>query len=714
MSDRFDDKFDQGHEHLEDDGAYEAQKMVEEAETGARFPTQGWQAWLIPVIAAAWSLFQLALAEVLLIQSDYVRAIHLAFAIVLVYLSYPLFKKRTMPDGLKWLSDRTRFRLIDLTVAGVAAYCALYIAINYEALASRMGSPTGVDIVVGLLLVALLLEAARRALGPALTCVASLFIFYSFFGPYMPDIIAFKGVSLNRFIGQITMSTEGIYGTPLDVSAKIVFLFVLFGATLEKAGGGEWFVKVAYSLLGSMRGGPAKAAVMASGLSGMVSGSSIANVVTTGTFTIPLMKDVGYPDTKAAAVEVAASTNGQLMPPIMGAAAFIIAEYCNLAYFDVIKHAFIPAVASYFALFYITHLEAGKLGLKGVPRSELPPFFKTLTEGIHFIIPLGVLIVALMVYRFSPEKSAFWSILVLYGTMIVRSLTLARREKRSFGWGARVAAKTIWESWVAGGRNMLGIGVAVATAGIIVGVVTMGLGNLIMEVVETLAMGNLVILLLLTAVASLILGMGLPTTANYIVVSSLMAPVIVQLGPDMNLVVPLIAAHLFVFYFGILADDTPPVGLAAYAASAIAQSPPIPTGVQGFIYDIRTAILPFMFIFNTQLLLIGINEDWFWVQATYIFITTVMAMFAFACATQGFFIVKNKWYESLMFLLITFIILRPQVFAGPIFGLEPVDVTMGEIAPHLPTNIVMAAGIALYGLMYLIQLPRKRRTMATL
>ena len=700
MTEKMDDLELQAESTDETDGVAEAQRMVEEAETGTRSPEHGWQSWLIPIVAASWSIFQLLLAEVVIIQADITRAIHLAFAIVLVYLSYPLFKKRDLPAAWHWLSDRSRFHLLDFLLAGLAACAALYIAVFYEDLAGRSGLYITQDLIAGAFLVILLLEAARRALGPALTCVATGFILYSFLGPYMPDLIAFKGVSLNRFMGQIAMSTEGIYGVPLDVSAKIVFLFVLFGATLEKAGGGRWFVNLAYSLLGGMRGGPAKAAVLASGLSGMVSGSSIANVVTTGTFTIPLMKDVGYPYTKAAAVEVAASTNGQLMPPIMGAAAFIIAEYCNLTYFEVIKHAFIPAVASYFALFYITHLEAGKLGLRGVAREKLPPFFKTFMEGIHYVIPLAVLIWALVIMRYSPELSAFYSILVLYATIFGQSIYLSRKEGLPLSWGLKVAAKTVWASWVAGGRSMLGIGVAVATAGIIVGVVTMGLGNLIMEVVEVLAMGNLVILLLLTAVASLILGMGLPTTANYIVVSSVMAPVIVQLGPDMHLVVPLIAAHLFVFYFGILADDTPPVGLAAYAAAAIAKSPPIPTGIQGFIYDIRTAILPFMFIFNTQLLLIGVDSV---IQGVYIFFTTVVAMFAFACATQTFFLVRNKWYESILFLFICVVILRPGYFGGMLFGAEAVD---HEGTGHLYTNIVMAFGVALYGIMWLIQKPR--------
>ncbi len=284
----------------------------------------------------------------------------------------------------------------------MAAVAALYIVLDYEGLAERQGSPIMRDAVFGLVLIVLLLEAARRSLGPALAVLATVFILYSFLGPYMPDVIAFKGVSLSRFIGQETMSTEGIYGIPLDVSSTIVFMFVLFGSIMDKAGGGQYFVRLAYSLLGSYRGGPAKAAVVASGLSGMVSGSSVANVVTTGTFTIPLMKSVGYPATKAAAVEVAASTNGQLMPPIMGAAAFIIAEYCNLPYIEVVKAAFVPAVISYCALFYITHLEAGKLGLRGVPRAELPPSGPTLLSGVHFLIPLAVIIWQLIVAQAQP------------------------------------------------------------------------------------------------------------------------------------------------------------------------------------------------------------------------------------------------------------------------------------------------------------------------
>ena len=684
---------DQNHHQPSDEGAEIAQKMAEESEFGAR-KLSGTTKHLIPIIAAAWSLFQLSLPKLIILDAVYVRSIHLAFAITLVYLSFPALKKVEAKGALAFLSARHRIGLMDWLFAGVAALSALYLALDYLGISERQGMPLTRDIWVGVILILFLLEAARRSLGPFLPLIVSLFALYSFFGPYMPDVIAFKGVSLSRFIGQITMSTEGIYGIPLDVSATIVFLFVLFGAMLEKAGGGHFFVQLAFSLLGRFKGGPAKAAVLASGLTGLVSGSSIANTVTTGTFTIPLMKRVGYPAKKAAAVEVAASTNGQLMPPIMGAAAFIIAEYCNIDYFDVVRAAFIPAIISYIALIFITHLEASKLGLRGLPKEELPKFFKLLVSGLHYLIPLGFLIYQLMILRHSPELSAFNAILVLTALILIQNPVKAYINKEPIGEALLLSVRQIWESLVAGGRNMMSIGVAVSAAGIIVGVVTMGLGGLITEVIDVIAGGNLVVLLIITAIASLILGMGLPTTANYIVMASLTAPVIVKLGADYGLVVPLIAAHLFCFYFGILADDTPPVGLAAYAASAIAKSDPIPTGIQGFTYDIRTAILPFMFIFNTDILLIGVHSIW---HIVVIFVTGVIAMFSFASLTQNYFVARNRIYESILLLGVTLMLLRPGIFVN-IFHLE---------GPANGKLFWYAIGIGIYIFVYLIQRPRR-------
>ena len=413
-----------------DEGLEVAKKMAEEEEGIARRP-EGVTKWVIPTIGVIWCFFQLSIASWWILDTVFIRSIHLGFALLIVYLNYPVFKTTRL--GLKFLSIKDRIPPWDFVIAVIACFSAVYIAVDYYGVTHRAGVPNTRDIVVGLILLIMLLEAARRVIGPALSIIALLFCIYAFFGPYMPDIIAFKGVSLSRFMGQITMSTEGIYGIPLDVSATIVFLFVLFGSMLEKAGGGHYFIQLALSILGGFKGGPAKAAVLGSGFTGLVSGSSIANIVTTGTFTIPLMKKVGYPPTKAAAVEVAASTDGQLAPPIMGAAAFIIAEYVNVPYVEVIKAAAVPAFASYAALFYITHIEASKLGLKGLPRNELPGFFKTLLSGVHYLIPLAMLLYELIVVRHSPELAAFNAIWVMAIIMLFQHPVKAYLNKEPIG-----------------------------------------------------------------------------------------------------------------------------------------------------------------------------------------------------------------------------------------------------------------------------------------
>jgi TRAP transporter 4TM/12TM fusion protein len=640
-----------------DDGLELARKMADE-ESGIGRKPEGFSGYIIPAIAICWSLFQLSIAKWVTIDSTFTRSIHLGFAMSIVFLNYPMLHKPFF--GMKFFSEKHKIPIIDYIIAAIACLSALYLAMDFMAISNRIGTPITRDIVIGLTLVVLLLEASRRVIGPALPIIAILFCTYAFLGPYMPELIAFKGVSLTRFIGQMTMSTEGIYGVPLDVSAKIVFLFVLFGSMLDKAGGGHYFIQLALSLLGGFKGGPAKAAVLGSGFTGLVSGSSIANIVTTGTFTIPMMKKVGYPATKAAAIEVAASTDGQLAPPIMGAAAFIIAEYVNVPYIDVVKAAAIPAFASYAALFYITHVEASKLGLKGIPRKELPPFFKTLIGGLHYLLPLTLLLYELIVVRHSPELAAFNAIWLMAIVMLLQDPVKAYMAKKPIGPAFRKSIASIFDALAAGGRNMVSVALATAAAGIIVGIVSMGLGGLIIQIIETISMGNIYLMLIITAFASLLIGMGLPTTATYIVMASLTAPAIVSIGGDLNFVVPLMSAHLFCFYFGILADDTPPVGLAAYAAAAIAKSPPIATGIQGFMYDIRTAILPFMFIFNSDLILHNVFS---WTQGILIFIMACLGNFAFASATQGWFIIKNKIYEIPLFLCVTFILMRPDQIA---------------------------------------------------
>jgi TRAP transporter 4TM/12TM fusion protein len=649
------------------------------AETGELRTFRSHEKALVSIIAIGWALFQLALASVLVLDSTKIRAIHLAFAIALLYLTLPALKLPRKRMGFLYVTDR--IPALDYLMALAGALCALYIALDYEGLAMRAGVPLVRDMIVGTMLVVLLLEASRRVIGPALPVIAIAFTLYAFMGPYMPDLLAFKGVSARKYLSNITLTTEGIYGIPLGVSASIVYLFVLLGSLMEKAGAGSFFTSLALSLLGRYKGGAAKAAVVSSGATGMVSGSSIANIVTTGPFTIPLMKKIGYPAKKAAAIEVAASTDGQLMPPIMGAAAFIIAEYVNVPYIEVVKAAAIPALASYFGLFCITHLEASKLGIKGLSREDVPVFMRTLLGGIHYLIPLAVLIYELVVLRHSPEMAAFRSVMVLFGVILFQETRRSLSEGAGILPGIKGALRIIAGGMIQGSKNMVSVALACAAAGIIVGIVNMGIGGMISLIVENLAMGNIYLLLLITAVASLLLGMGLPTTATYIVMASLTAPIIVEVGALYGFMIPIMSAHLFCFYFGILADDTPPVGLAAYAASAIAKSRPVATGIQGFLYDIRTSVIAFLFVLNPELILHGINS---WPHALLIFAMALVAMSAFECAAQGWCFTKNRWYEVPFFLLSSLILFHP----GAVAPLVPIE---------LPSKyFVFTLGIAIY------------------
>ena len=697
---------------LENKNTDEAGRIAGESEGGARHIERGAGLWLIPALAVLWSIFQLLLPSFILLESTIVRSIHLSFAIVLVFLCNPMLKKERRGRLGAYLSVRNRITVLDYILAVIAGAAAFYIAFElimaetnpgYQSIINRQGRPILRDVIFGVILTVLLLEAARRSLGPALALVALTFILYSFFASRMPLALSFKSVSITKYISKMTMSTEGIYGVPLYVSANIVFLFVLFGALLEKAGAGRYFVDLAFSLMGRFKGGPAKAAVLASGLTGMISGSSIANTVTTGTFTIPLMKKVGYPDYKAGAVEVAVSTNGQLMPPIMGAAAFIVAETVNIPYVEVIRAAFIPAVISYIALLYIVHLEASKLGIKGLAKADLPRFLPTLLSGLHFLIPLSFLIVELVVFRHSPNLAAFRAIVALMLLIPLENLWKAFRGdgglKANYKAALRKTLHQIWGALATGGKNMMGIGVAVAAAGIIVGVVTFGLGGIITEAIEFLAGGHFFLILIITAIASLILGMGLPTTATYIVMVALTAPVIVELGAQSGVFFPLIAAHLFVFFFGILADDTPPVGLAAYAAAAIAKSNPIKTGIQGFSYDIRTAILPFFFMFNTDLLLYQVDSL---THALWVFITAMLAMFAFASLTQGYIRVALKWWEFLVLAAIICGLLIPEIIASTLANALSLT---GNVSRN--GIIITVLSLLLYALLYAGQIIRE-------
>lgn len=735
--------------------AHSAEELIAQ-DVGARLP-QGSMSWVIAGLALLWSLFQLWIASPLpfmvgvgVLNDTETRSIHLAFAILLAYLVFPALRS----------SPRDRVPLPDIALGVIGALVAGYLFLAYAQLAQRPGNLTTMDFTVACIGIPLLLEAARRALGPALAVIALVFLAYSLAGPWMPGLLAHRGVSLNALANHQWITTEGVFGIALGVSTSFVFLFVLFGALLERAGAGHYFIQLAFSLLGHLRGGPAKAAVVASALTGVISGSSIANVVTTGTFTIPMMKRVGFSKEKAGAVEVASSVNGQIMPPVMGAAAFLMVEYVGIPYVEIIKHAFLPAAISYIALLYIVHLEALKLGMQPIgnrqPRpwlrrltgfafgaalisglslavyyglgwlkpalgdyalpgiaalllvaylgllkiaasneplpaedpektlDELPQTRAVLLSGLHFLLPVVVLVWCLMVERLSPGLSAFWGSVMLIAILLTQRPLLnwlrtdGKHDYGSFGDGV----VDLREGLIAGARNMIGIGIATATAGIIVGAVSQtGVGLVLADLVEMLSMGNLLLMLLLTALLSLILGMGLPTTANYIVVSSLLAPVIVTLGQQNGLIVPLIAVHLFVFYFGIMADVTPPVGLASFAAAAVSKGDPIKTGLTAFYYSLRTAALPFLFIFNTDLLLINVD----FAHGVLIFIVATIAILIFAAATQGYFLVKSRWYESALLLLVAFTLFRPgfwmDMIHDPYRDTAPAELaqTMGQV-----------------------------------
>ena len=634
--------------------AEDLDQLVKEADLGGREPT-GNVGKLLALIAGTWSIFQLWYASPLpfvvgfgIFNDTEARAIHLAFAVFLAFCAYPAWQR----------SSRKTVPLIDWVLAAVGAFCAAYLFLFYKELATRPGQPTTFDIVTGSVGVLVMLEATRRAMGMGMLITTGVFLAFVFAGPYMPDVILHKGASLQRFISHMWLTTEGVYGVALGVSVQFIFLFVLFGTLLDIAGAGNFMLQMSLALLGHLRGGPAKVAVVSSALNGVVSGSSVSNVVSGGIFTIPLMKRTGYSGVKAGAIEAASSVNGQIMPPVMGAAAFLMVEYVGIPYSEIVKHALLPAVISYIALFYIVHLEALKFDIQPLARERIPPWnerlvgwglggsgtvvafaliyyaitglqavtgaaapwvlaafavaayvglmayssrhpdvpqddpsqpavklplpWPTVRAGLHFFIPIVVLLWCLMAEELSPGLSAFWATMAATVLVVMQPMMLC--WLRHIGTPAQAWRKglsDLWRGLVLGARNMIGIGVACASAGLIVGAITLtGVGLMMTDLVELVSAGNVLVMLLLTAVICLLIGAGVPTTANYILVATLMAPVIVELGARSGLVIPLIAVHLFVFYFGIMADVTPPVGLASYAAAAISGDDPNATGWQ--------------------------------------------------------------------------------------------------------------------------------------
>ena len=632
-------------------------------EGGSKRKLKNWNLKLVAAIAVSWSLFQLWYASPLPFILDFgkiidvpARSLHLAFGLALCFLAYPAFKARRDEE----------ISVYDYIFVVIGLITTLYIFFSYEALVHRQGIMSTVkffgfavpyEVILGSLGIILLLEATRRAIGIPLVTIALIFLLFSIFGQSMPDLISHQGLSITRLVGYHWFGGEAIFGIPISVSVSFIFLFVLFGAILDIAGGGKYFLNLAFALVGKMRGGPAKAAILASGLTGLISGSSVANTVTTGTFTIPIMKRTGLPAVKAGAIEVAASVNGQIMPPIMGAAAFVMAELLGISYFTVITHAFLPAVISYIALFYISHLESVKLNIKGLPDSEIPPLGKTFLGGIHFLIPIFILVYLLLVERWTAASSIFYSILSLMLIILVKEVLDSKKNNINVVNALKLGLNKVVGGLERGAINMISVAIAIATAGIIVGAVSStGLSNNLIVIVEAISGGNVITLLLLTALLCIILGMGLPTTANYLVVAALMAQVVVEVGNASGYIFPLIAIHMYVFYYGLMADVTPPVGLASYAAAAISRADPIKTGIQAFWYSLRTGILPIVFIFNNELLLIGIESFW---HGLLVVSTSLIAILVFTAATQGWFINRLRWYEIIIFIVISMSLFRP-------------------------------------------------------
>jgi len=708
----------------------ELEQLVKDADLGGREP-KGAIGTLVAVVMAAWSLFQLWIASplpfaagFLIFNDTQARAIHLAFAVFLAFVAFPAFQR----------SSRTVVPAIDWLLALIGAFCSAYLFLFYNQLALRPGTPTTFDLIAGGIGVIVMLEATRRAMGVNMLITTGLFLVYVFAGPYMPEALQHKGASVSRFVSHFWLTTEGVYGVALGVSTAFVFLFVMFGTMLDIAGAGNFMLQLSLALLGHLRGGPAKVSVVSSCLNSFVSGSSVSNVVSGGIFTIPLMKRTGYSGVKAGAIEASSSINGQITPPVMGAAAFLMVEYVGIPYSEIIKHAFLPAYISYIALFYIVHLEALKYDLKPIPSEprpwklrilgwllgftgtilalcavyvlitgvrmlfgawagwalavttlaayvgllawstrypelpiddprspllKLPRTWPTVRAGMHFFIPIIVLLWAMMVEELSPATSAFWGTvtaiaMVVLQPWLVAVLRKSGEQRAALGKGVA----ELWRGLVLTARGMVGIAVACASAGLIVGAITLtGLGLMMTDFVELISAGNVFLMLLLTAVVCLLIGAGVPTTASYILVATLMAPVIVELGARSGLVIPLIAVHLFVFYFGVMADVTPPVGLASYAAAAISGEDPNATGWQATWYSFRTAMLPFVFVFNPQLLMIGIGNV---AHFLLVVVSAIIASCLFAAATMWYFRTRTRWWEAALLLAASFLFFRPD------------------------------------------------------
>jgi TRAP transporter 4TM/12TM fusion protein len=647
---------------MSDTNNEELQKVLEKVDKESTHRNlSGFSGKAVFVICIMLSLFQvLNIFNIFRIDAHQTRAVHLAFILLLVYFLYPVSKK----------SNRKKISIIDLFLGIVAFCCMFYIIVFYKQLVMRAGITYTIDLIIGGIAILLILEAARRIIGLPMVIIAIIFILYAFFGESMPNLIAHRNVTVKQLVNHLFFTTEGIFGIPVGVSSTFLFMFLLFAAFIEKTGVGKLFIDIGNALAGWASGGPAKVAVVTSAFEGMVEGSSVSNVVGSGSFTIPMMKKLGYKPEFAGAVEATASTGGQIMPPIMGAAAFLMAEFLGIKYTQVAKAAIIPAFLYFMGVFAGVHFEAKKLGLKGMPRNELPKFKYIMLQEGHLFLPL-VAIIYLLVSGYSLQTVALGSIVIAILASMIRKST-------------RITVKDFFEALEKGARSALGVATACATAGIIVGVVTktgIGLklasalivvannvatsfGNFLGNIYQFLNMQNvmqlatnattttkLMLTLFMAMITSIILGMGVPTTANYIITSTIAAPALLMLS------VRPIAAHLFVFYFGIVADITPPVALAAYAGAAIAKANPLKTGVTATRLAIGAFIIPYMFVLSPQLLLLGGN----FFHLILSIATAVIGMISISAALSAYLLKPLKKIESVILFFAGLMLIDPNI-----------------------------------------------------
>ncbi|EEG76008.1 TRAP transporter permease [Dethiobacter alkaliphilus] len=609
-------------------------------------------ALVIFIIGLIWSLFHFYTAGFGLLTATLQRSAHLSIGLALCFLYFPFNRKKEVAyHKIPWH---------DILLALTGFMTIIYTFVFYNDLVWRVGMPNQIDLLVGGLAIILVLLAAHRAFGPALPIVTIVFLFYPFVGQYLPEIIGHGGYRMVRVINDLYLTNTGIFGIPIGVSSTFVFTFVLFGCFFQASGAAQYIVQLSFAAMGRFKGGPAKAAVVASGFMGSIAGSSVANTVVTGSITIPMMKKTGFSSEVAGGVETAASTDGQFLPPIMGAAAFVMAEFTGIPYWQICIAAALPAIISYAALLCIVHLQAAKTGMQAMPKAQIPPLLTTFIKGIFYWFPICILVYYLIIRRFTPNTAGFYAILAVIGMMIVmRAIKLgqdSKKEEISFAANLVTHLKglghDILQALDSTARSMAGIAVACACAGIIVGVVTLtGLGMSITQVIATAAGDNLFILLIMAAAISIILGLGLPTTAKYVIMATLVAPAILMVEPTL----PVVGVHLFILYYAILADDTPPVGVAAYAAAAIARSDPIRTGLLGFKFDLGAFLLPFMFIYNPEFLLI----DTTWQKALMVASTSLFGIYCFSAVIQRWLFTQLKIWEQVILLAIAFSMIWP-------------------------------------------------------